>query len=79
MMTTDQGGVDITDTTESGAWEIVDNNKHKDRLRIPGGWLYRTILWSLHAEPIPAVALVFVPREISRDSIPGTFPTRRNA
>jgi hypothetical protein len=31
-----------------------------ERLRIEGGWLYRTSLWRVTGDPALAVALVFV-------------------
>ncbi len=51
----------------SATWEVVHDNKHEpsgwedltERLRVPGGWLYRTIRDSSNESMM--MALVFVP------------------
>lgn len=40
------------------AWQDID--RETDRMRVPGGWLYRTIVY--HDEAV-AVATCFVPAE----------------
>jgi hypothetical protein len=42
-------------------WELVDDERGQtDRLKIPGGWLYRTTVSDRDSDVVPA-AMVFVP------------------
>lgn len=50
-------------------WEIVHERWHPerkhivectDRMRVPGGWLYRTALWD-RGPTVPGMAMAFVP------------------
>ena len=43
-------------------WELVyGNNGTTERLKIPGGYLYRTTVWGYRDTDPPSVAMVFVP------------------
>jgi hypothetical protein len=44
-------------------WELVyrQDNDITDRLRIPGGWLYRTCISPYYDSQSASVAMVFVP------------------
>jgi hypothetical protein len=45
-------------------WESVNQrggNDSTERLRVPGGWLYRTILTPPSEDGVESVALAFVP------------------
>lgn len=48
---------------QEAQWEAVgfsgDDSSRLDRIRVPGGWLYRTIIWN--ASNARAVATTFVP------------------
>ena len=46
-------------------WETVDEYKTLERCKVPGGWLYRTILYCIDGtgwnRKDPTVSMVFVP------------------
>ena len=50
-------------------WEEVASPRQDDyteRLRLPNkGWLYRVIVYGENPQAAPAVAVVFVPEEVS--------------
>jgi hypothetical protein len=44
-------------------WDEVDTEEgtFTDRLEVPGGWLYRTLIYQIRSDNVVAVALAFVP------------------
>lgn len=51
--------------SEKKAWELVTDTRDveaTDRLEVPGGWLYRTLIIPYTEDGNTAVAMVFVPR-----------------
>jgi len=44
-------------------WEKVDESEceQTDRLKVEGGYLYKTVVWSLNTDNALAVTMVFVP------------------
>lgn len=53
---------------KSDNWENVVRQDYErtDRLAVPGGWIYRTMIWSLGEDAIPSVSTVYVPRPFHR-------------
>lgn len=44
-------------------WEIVSESKgeNTERMPVPGGWIYRTVIYPYHEGESASVAMVFVP------------------
>jgi hypothetical protein len=54
-------------------WETVierqDTSEYTDRLAVPGGWLYRTVLLPWSETQPPVMAMCFVPARPQEDGL----------
>jgi hypothetical protein len=55
----------MTDEEKYGVWVPLKDAIHGDgvmsKMKVEGGWLYRTVHVGLYGDKSPAVAMVFVP------------------